>query len=139
MYHDLAEAFSKLNIIQFSFIFYSTFYKKIVFRGFIESETQSLNPQVSTLARKNSLLTGRNPEKSMQHQGPGTGDERETQRSGEEGEKDTEQQGRLDTLIFLVRMKSTRKTREGVEMVVDFGELENWSVAHVCVPSSVAL
>ena len=31
-------------------------------RCFTELDTQSLNPQVSTVARKNSLLTGRNLE-----------------------------------------------------------------------------
>ena len=36
---------------QFKFIYlYSTFYNTIVFRWFTESETQSLDPQVSTVA-----------------------------------------------------------------------------------------
>ena len=44
------------------FYLYSTFYNKIVSRCFTESKTQSQNPQVGTVARKNSLLTGRNLE-----------------------------------------------------------------------------
>ena len=31
------------------------------------------------------------------------------------------------------------KSREGIEMVVDVGEVENCSVDHVCVPSSIAM
>ena len=46
----------------FEFYLYSAFYNKIVPRSFTESETQSVNPQVSTVAKKNSLLTGRNLE-----------------------------------------------------------------------------
>ena len=50
--------------IQFSFpsvyLFYSAFYNTNVGRCFTESETQSLNPQGSAVARKNSFLTGRN-------------------------------------------------------------------------------
>ena len=34
---------------------YSAFYNRIVFRCFTESEAQNLDPQVSTVARKNSL------------------------------------------------------------------------------------
>ena len=41
---------------------YSAFYNKTVCRCFTEAETQSQNPQGSTVARKNSLLTGRNLE-----------------------------------------------------------------------------
>ena len=51
--------------IQFSsiqFYLYSSFYNKFVSGYFTESEIQSQNPQVSTAARKNSLLTGRNLE-----------------------------------------------------------------------------
>ena len=44
-------------LIQFSFICTAPFYNKIVSRGFTESETQSQNPKVSAVARKNSLLT----------------------------------------------------------------------------------
>ena len=51
---------NNLNSIQFSFICIASFYNKIVSRCFTESETQSQNPQVSTVAGKNSLLTGRN-------------------------------------------------------------------------------
>ena len=40
----------------------SAFYNTIVSRCFTESETQRQNPQVSTVARKNSILTGRNLE-----------------------------------------------------------------------------
>ena len=50
----------KFNSIQF--YFYSAFYNKIVSKCFTEWETQSQNPQVSTVARENSLLTGRNLE-----------------------------------------------------------------------------
>ena len=48
-----------------SFYFYSTFYNTIVSRGFTESETQSQNPQGSTVARKNSILTRRNVEQDF--------------------------------------------------------------------------
>ena len=44
------------------FICIAPFHNKIVSRCFTESETQNQNPQVSTVARKNSLLTGRNLE-----------------------------------------------------------------------------
>ena len=71
----------------------------------------------------------------MQHQGSGTGGPGGRCREGEK----TEQQGRLDTLIFLVKMKLAQKSREGVEMVFDIGEVRNCSVDHVCVPSSVDL
>ena len=50
----------QLNSIQF--YWYIAFYNKIVSRCFTESETQSQNPQVSTVAGKNSLLTVRSLE-----------------------------------------------------------------------------
>ena len=56
-----------------------------------------------------------------------------------EREKDKEQQGKLDTLIFLVKMKGSQKSREEVEMVVDVGEVRSCSVDHACVPSSIGL
>ena len=48
----------KLN----SVYLYSAFYNEIVSRCFTKSETQSLDPQVSTAAMRKSLLTGRNLE-----------------------------------------------------------------------------
>ena len=52
-----------MNSIKFNSVyFYRAFYNKIVSRCFTESETQSQNPQVSRVAKKNSLLTGRNLE-----------------------------------------------------------------------------
>ena len=46
------------------------------------------------------------PKKSTQHQGPGTGDlEGDAKRERRGGERHTEQQGRLDTLIFRVKIK----------------------------------
>ena len=44
------------------FICIAPFTNKIVSRCFTEAETQSRNPGGSTVARKNSLLTGRNLE-----------------------------------------------------------------------------
>ena len=47
---------------------------------------------------------------------------REMQRERErerERRRNTKQQGRLDTLIFLVRRKRTGRRREGVEMLVE--------------------
>ena len=73
------------------------------------------------------------------HAAPRSGDGRPGGRRREgrdEGETDTEQQGRLDTLIFLVKINSAQKSREGVEML---GDVRNCSVDHVCVPSSVGL
>ena len=46
---------------------YSAFYKKIVSRCFAKSKTQSLNPEVITVARKNSLLKERNLEQNPAH------------------------------------------------------------------------
>ena len=54
--------FSKLLSCLGSFICIAPFYNKIVSRCFKEWETQSQNPPVSTVPRKNSLLTGRNLE-----------------------------------------------------------------------------
>ena len=51
------------NSIQF--YLYSASYNNIVSRCFTESDTQSQNPQVSTVARKNSHLTGRNLEQDL--------------------------------------------------------------------------
>lgn len=52
-----AENIQKLSQLQLyesiQFSFYSAFYNKIVSRRFTKSENQSLNPQVSTVARKN--------------------------------------------------------------------------------------
>ena len=49
------------DLIKFfnSVYFYSVFYNKNVSRCFTESETKSQIPQVSNVARKNSLLTGK--------------------------------------------------------------------------------
>ena len=51
------------NSIQFSFICIAPFYNRTVSSCFKESETQSQNNQVSTVTRKNSLLT----EKNLEH------------------------------------------------------------------------
>ena len=71
------------------------------------------------------------PQKSTQHRGPGTGD-----LEGEKRGRQTEEQGRLDTLIFLVGMNRAQKSREGAEMLAD---LRTCSVDPVCVPSSAGL
>ena len=52
---------------QFHFIYlYSAYNNKILSRCFTVSESQSLNLQVSIVARVNSLLTGRNPGPGLQ-------------------------------------------------------------------------
>ena len=53
-------------VFQFSFLCRAPFITKLSL-GESESETQSQNPQVSTVARKNSLLTGRNLEQDPAH------------------------------------------------------------------------
>ena len=57
-YHGLLSGSIKFNTVYL----YSTFYNQIVSWCFTEPETQSQNPQVSTVARKNCILTGRNLE-----------------------------------------------------------------------------
>ena len=76
------------------------------------------------------------------HAAPRSADERP--RGGcrereKEGERETKQQRRLDTFIYLVKIKTIEKRREGVEKVVDVGQVGNCSVDPVCVLSSIDL